>query len=83
MNDMRILVVEDERRIARAIKEGLEQESYAVDIVHDGDLRERSDFRRHLRRVEPGVRPDHRDLRTIDPWQNIGGHSPRRDQAEE
>ncbi len=37
MNDMRILVVEDERRIARAIKEGLEQESYAVDIVHDGE----------------------------------------------
>ncbi|HMQ95813.1 MAG TPA: response regulator transcription factor [Candidatus Saccharibacteria bacterium] len=34
---MRILVVEDERRIARAIKEGLEQESYAVDIVHDGE----------------------------------------------
>ena len=33
---MKILVVEDEHRIARAIKEGLEQESYAVDIVFDG-----------------------------------------------
>lgn len=33
---MRILVVEDERRIALAIKEGLEQESYAVDVSFDG-----------------------------------------------
>lgn len=33
---MRILVVEDERRIAQAIKEGLEQESYAVDVAFDG-----------------------------------------------
>lgn len=34
---MRILVVEDTVRIAAAIKEGLEQESYAVDVEHDGD----------------------------------------------
>lgn len=34
---MRILVVEDEHRIAQAIKEGLEQESYAVDVAYDGD----------------------------------------------
>lgn len=34
---MRILVVEDEHRIARALKEGLEQESYAVDICYDGE----------------------------------------------
>ncbi len=34
---MRILVVEDEHRIAQAIKQGLEQESYAVDIAYDGD----------------------------------------------
>lgn len=34
---MRILVVEDEHRIARAIKEGLEQETYAVDIEFDGE----------------------------------------------
>ena len=34
---MRVLVVEDERRLARAIKEGLEQERYAVDIEHDGE----------------------------------------------
>lgn len=33
---MRILVVEDEHRIAQAIKEGLQQESYAVDVVYDG-----------------------------------------------
>ncbi len=34
---MRILVVEDEHKIARAIGRALEQESYAVDIVYDGD----------------------------------------------
>ena len=33
---MRILVVEDEKRIARFVKEGLEEESYAVDVVADG-----------------------------------------------
>lgn len=34
---MKILVVDDEVRIARAIKQGLEQEGYAVDMVHDGE----------------------------------------------
>ena len=34
---MRILVVEDEHRIAQAIKEGLEQEYYAVDVEYDGE----------------------------------------------
>lgn len=34
---MRILVIEDEHRIARAIKDGLEQESYAVDVEFDGE----------------------------------------------
>lgn len=34
---MRILVVEDEHRIAQAIKQGLEQEAYAVDLCFDGD----------------------------------------------
>ncbi len=34
---MRILLVEDERRIAQAVKEGLEQESYAVDVEYDGE----------------------------------------------
>ena len=33
---MRILIVEDEHRIAKAIKEGLEQETYAVDLEYDG-----------------------------------------------
>ncbi|MFJ1756080.1 response regulator transcription factor [Kitasatospora sp. NPDC088134] len=33
---MRVLVVEDERRLALAIKHGLEVEGFAVDIVHDG-----------------------------------------------
>jgi len=34
---MRILVVEDEHKIAGAIKRGLEQESYAVDLAYDAD----------------------------------------------
>lgn len=33
---MRILVVEDEHKIAGAIKKGLEQESFAVDIAYEG-----------------------------------------------
>jgi len=33
---MRILIVEDEHRIANAIKKGLEQERYAVDVAYDG-----------------------------------------------
>lgn len=34
---MRVLVVEDEKRIAGAIKKGLEHESYAVDVAYDGE----------------------------------------------
>ena len=34
---MRILVIEDEHKIARAIKKALEHEKYAVDISFDGD----------------------------------------------
>ncbi|MBU1671847.1 MAG: response regulator transcription factor [Actinobacteria bacterium] len=34
---MRILVIEDDRKIARAVKKGLEQESFAVDIALDFD----------------------------------------------
>ena len=34
---MRILVVEDEHRIANSIKKGLEQDSYAVDVAYDGE----------------------------------------------
>jgi DNA-binding response OmpR family regulator len=34
---MRILVVEDEHKIAQALKRGLEQERYAVDLAFDGD----------------------------------------------
>ncbi len=33
---MRILVVEDEHKIAHSLKKGLEQESHAVDVVYDG-----------------------------------------------
>lgn len=33
---MRILIVEDEHKIAQSIKKGLEQEYYAVDVAYDG-----------------------------------------------
>lgn len=33
---MRILVVEDEKKVAGFIKKGLEEESYAVDVAYDG-----------------------------------------------
>src|SRR3990167_4930375 len=34
---MRLLVVEDEHKIAAALKKGLEQENYAVDLAYDGE----------------------------------------------
>ena len=34
---MKILVVDDEVRIAKSIKQGLEQDGYAVDVEHDGE----------------------------------------------
>jgi two-component system copper resistance phosphate regulon response regulator CusR len=33
---MRILVVEDDRKVAAFIQRGLEEEGYAVDVLHDG-----------------------------------------------
>lgn len=34
---MRVLLIEDEHKIARALKKALEQEKYAVDVAYDGD----------------------------------------------
>lgn len=34
---MRILVVEDEQKLASFLKRGLEEEHYAVDVAHDGE----------------------------------------------
>ncbi len=34
---MRILVVEDEKKVARFIQQGLEEEHYTVDVAHDGE----------------------------------------------
>lgn len=34
---MRVLVIEDEHKIARAIAKALQQETYAVDVAYDGD----------------------------------------------
>ena len=36
-NTMRILLVEDEPRAAQMLAKGLREESYAVDVVHDGE----------------------------------------------
>ncbi|RAG81944.1 DNA-binding response regulator [Streptacidiphilus pinicola] len=33
---MRVLIVEDERRLAAALQRGLEAEGFAVDVAHDG-----------------------------------------------
>ena len=33
---MRILVIEDERKVAQFLKKGLQAESYSVDVAHDG-----------------------------------------------
>ncbi len=33
---MRILVIEDERKVAQFLKKGLQAESYSVDLAHDG-----------------------------------------------
>lgn len=37
MDTMRILVVEDEKKVASFIKRGLEEEGYTVDVAYDGD----------------------------------------------
>ncbi len=34
---MRLLVIEDEKKVARFIKQGLEEEGYAVDVAADGE----------------------------------------------
>lgn len=34
---MRVLVVEDERKVAKALQEGLERESYSVAVAHTGE----------------------------------------------
>jgi len=33
---MRVLIIEDEKKLADSIKKGLEQESYAVDTAYEG-----------------------------------------------
>ena len=35
---MRILIIEDEKKIADSIKKGLKQEKYVVDIAYDGNI---------------------------------------------
>lgn len=37
IDSMRILVVEDEKKVARFIQQGLEEEHYSVDVAYDGE----------------------------------------------
>lgn len=37
MGEPRILVIEDEKKVAAFLKRGLEEEHYAVDVAHDGE----------------------------------------------
>ncbi len=41
IQDMRILVVEDNEKLAKYTKQMLEEEGYAVDLAHDGETGER------------------------------------------
>ena len=38
---MKILVVEDNKKLAENLKQGLTQEGYAVDVIEDGLVAER------------------------------------------
>ena len=38
---MKILVIEDNEKLARSVKRGLEQEGYAADYLTDGEVGQR------------------------------------------
>ena len=62
---MRILVVEDEAKVARALKEGLESEHYQVAIARTGQdghgrVRVAAGREREQRRDDPTCAADHR-----------------------
>ena len=57
---MRVLVVEDERRLADAIARGLRREGMAVDVAYDGDSRAPEGDLHPLRRGGAGPRPARR-----------------------
>lgn len=57
---MRILVVEDEHKIANSIKRGLETQGYAVDVAYDGETGQSQTLQKQydliiLDRMLPGV----------------------------
>ena len=37
LEEMRILVVEDDKKVASFLEKGLREEGYSVDVAHDGD----------------------------------------------
>ena len=36
-NDMRVLVIEDERKVASLVSAGLAEQGFAADLCYDGD----------------------------------------------
>jgi len=60
---MRVMVIEDDRKVASFIQTGLQQEGYAVDVLHEGSGageqagRQRGDAAAWLL-VPKGVRPE-------------------------
>ena len=54
---MRVLVVEDERRLAAGLRNGLAAEGFAVDVALDGTARPAGSTRVTWGRPEVGDRP--------------------------
>lgn len=74
---MRVLVIEDEHKIAQSIKKGLQQETYAVDVAFDGitgfDLASSEDYDVIvLDRMLPGVD----GIEIIKKLRNLNIHTP-------
>ena len=53
---MRILLVEDEKPVARLVKRGLESDRYAVDVAYDGEQAQTLVDEADFDLVDPGFR---------------------------
>ena len=74
---MRVLIVEDEPRMATLIRQTLEEEAYAVDVVCDG--REALDWLRHTDYdliVLDVMLPSLDGMRMCKAYRDAGGHAP-------
>src|ERR687896_609462 len=79
-NGMRVLVAEDERRVADAVARGLRREGMAVDVAYDGSTAGRPGTpQRRARRTAGGARappPPHPATPPPPPPGGGGGHGP-------